>query len=287
MIWKSRSRPDSRHIIDGDLWFSEPWTSDDQRRVHVHLSGGGEWGVMAKLVVGGEERMVGLTLALGRWFLHISVREFFTRAFSSRVYAWAKRVEPETKTLTGTWAYQLHWLDSSRETGISAHDGAVWFNLWKGDDWSNRDRSDWPWRTSGWQWVLPWKDLLLGRVTVDDGEVVTEPAEVVIPARVAHGSIVLSAEERYPAEVTHRRRRWGRRWWRGPWVWQSAIDIPGGIPFPGKGENSWDCGMDGLYGMSVPVTPERPTAESVAAQAAASVIETRERRGHPPYRLAE
>jgi hypothetical protein len=30
----------------------------------------------------------------------------------------------------------------------------------------------------------------------------------------------------------------------------SVVDIPIGIPFEGKGENSWDCGEDGLFGCS-------------------------------------
>lgn len=33
--------------------------------------------------------------------------------------------------------------------------------------------------------------------------------------------------------------------WKTYWY----IDIPGGIPVEGKGENSYDCGMDGLFGL--------------------------------------
>lgn len=47
--------------------------------------------------------------------------------------------------------------------------------------------------------------------------------------------------------------RWPGTWW--DWLYKRRteyvkIDVAGGIPCEGKGENSWDCGMDGVFGTS-------------------------------------
>lgn len=51
----------------------------------------------------------------------------------------------------------------------------------------------------------------------------------------------------YPGKAQHERRTWKRRF--STKVWDGyQIDMEKGIPFPGKGENSWDCGDDAYYG---------------------------------------
>jgi|GEM_PF-5739803 len=72
------------------------------------------------------------------------------------------------------------------------------------------------------------------------------------------------------------------RWWRErqplPGVQERRfhlnMDEGEHIPFPGKGENSWDCGEDGLYGLS-------GVGDEVEAVAAVvrSVLGTRRKRG--------
>lgn len=49
------------------------------------------------------------------------------------------------------------------------------------------------------------------------------------------------------------------------------------IPYSGKGENSWDCGLDGLHGMSC----QARSIEDAIGRVVASVLETRRRRGDP------
>lgn len=51
------------------------------------------------------------------------------------------------------------------------------------------------------------------------------------------------------------------------------LDIEGGIPHEGKGENSWDCGMDGLFGCG------GSTLEDAIANAVRSTLRDRERYG--------
>ena len=53
-----------------------------------------------------------------------------------------------------------------------------------------------------------------------------------------------------------------------------TLDIPGGIPFAGKGENSWDCGDDGLFGIG------GDSIDHVIRRAQESVTESRRRYGH-------
>lgn len=54
-----------------------------------------------------------------------------------------------------------------------------------------------------------------------------------------------------------------------------SLDIPGGIPVEGKGENSWDCGMDGVMGVS------GRTVEDTVANAVRAVLRDRDRYGGP------
>lgn len=51
------------------------------------------------------------------------------------------------------------------------------------------------------------------------------------------------------------------------------LDIEGGIPHNGKGENSWDCGMDGLFGCG------GRTLEDAVANAVKHTLRDRERYG--------
>lgn len=65
-----------------------------------------------------------------------------------------------------------------------------------------------------------------------------------------------------------------RNRWQRPTSYY-RLDIPGGIPHWGKGENSWDCGMDGLCG-----TSGRTLAEAIG-NAIASSLRDRDRYGGP------
>lgn len=53
------------------------------------------------------------------------------------------------------------------------------------------------------------------------------------------------------------------------------LDIPGGIPVEGKGENSWDCGMDGILGTS------GKTVEDAVANCVRSALRQRNQYGGP------
>jgi len=55
------------------------------------------------------------------------------------------------------------------------------------------------------------------------------------------------------------------------------LEIDGGIPIEGKGENSWDCGMDGLFAIS------GRSVEDAIGKAVGHVLEDRKRHGGPHH----
>lgn len=82
-------------------------------------------------------------------------------------------------------------------------------------------------------------------------------------------------EGNYKATCIMQRTTWKRPRWPFPIVVTRAkIEIPDGIPVPGKGENSWDCGPDATYGM----TCNADSVEAGVARLVESVLSTRKKR---------
>jgi hypothetical protein len=144
-----------------------------------------------------------------------------------------------------------------REFDFTVHDWAIRFTPWgRWGEWRAAD----PW----WIRVLSidLKDLVLGRLTYKAEELALVPCQVPMP------------EGNYPAvakvqRVTRGRTRWFKRTGQ-----EVDLSIPKGIPFAGKGENSWDCGDDGLFGLS------GNSIDDAIRRAQASVTERRQRYGH-------
>lgn len=57
-----------------------------------------------------------------------------------------------------------------------------------------------------------------------------------------------------------------------------SMDIPVGIPHEGKGENSWDMGMDATFGVTMPVE-EGESIYEIAKRFAMSCLKTRQKYG--------
>ena len=114
--------------------------------------------------------------------------------------------------------------------------GGLWFQLW-GHDWESGRDDPW-WRQTH---HLDFADLILGKehYSKRDTEVIDD---VVIPM----------PERNYRARVTFTETTRKRaRWFTTVSRWSEVSLDSDAPPFPGKGENSWDCGDDGIYGMSV------------------------------------
>lgn len=165
-------------------------------------------------------------------------------------YAHASRVLPR------------RWLaDRDKEYGLTYDaEGDLLSWRWAADPWS------WSRSTPKWQYASCFvKDALFGRAKYREGEPETHRIVVEMPEGRYTGTCVLRADS------------WKRPLWPRRVVRRAHIDMDEGqqIPFPGKGENSWDCGDDATYGMTCPAE----SVEQAAATLRASVMRSRERYG--------
>lgn len=199
----------------------------------------------------GSESDVGLDIHAGRLTsLYLRLRSPWTK--------WA-RVEKSGPT-DRTWHYVRH-------TGIRIHG---WQGNWvhiqieKLDGVFSRDD---PW----WREIRIGKTQVMGRTAttrtvVDEGETAVPMPEGVYDATWRKTLF----ETRYV--------RWPFRLLPAKTHTSYWLNVEGGIPYWGKGENSWDCGMDGLMG-----TSGCSVAEAVG-NAVKSVTRSRDRHG-PRERL--
>lgn len=158
---------------------------------------------------------------------------------------------------------KTYWLHQHREFAFSIYDWSIRLTPWgRSGEW----RRDDPWYVRGVH--LDVKDFLLGR-TKYTSEVVKAPFGITIPM----------IEGPYEATATLERFTWKRPRWRARTrlIWKAEMSRPGnGIPFPGKGENSWDCGMDGLFGWSAE-SRNGEDIEKLIAHGVESVLNSRRR----------
>ena len=162
-----------------------------------------------------------------------------------------------------TWDHNREvWLTDQRECQLAIHDWTIRFVLWgRSMEWRAVD----PWWIRGISLNLP--DLVLGphrHVLMTDREGI--PVQIPMPEGVYHGT------------AKFERRTWKRPRWRAKTRLFTSVDVPnGGIPHAGKGENSWDCGDDGLCGWSV----EGHALERAIAHGVETVLVARRRYGMP------
>lgn len=149
---------------------------------------------------------------------------------------------------------------NGREIEVYWHEWGFWWTLW-GDPMESRGKTD-PWYIRMHNCNIP--DLLFGRSKYSSRPIREERVVVPMP------------EGGYPALVkinldTWRRPRWPfhRRMIRSELI----PDKP--IPFPGKGENSWDQGEDALHSLYGPYE----TSLKAAMAASESVMRDRLRYG--------
>lgn len=157
------------------------------------------------------------------------------------------------------WRYRKdargHYI-SDKRVSISCHNGGLYWHIWTPtDEWSSKTPR---WRDGSWHPL----DTLLGRRVSRIVEDEPEPCEIVMP------------EASYPATAKRYTQAWTRpRWPRWPLTIRRTgveVEIPGGVPVPGKGENSWDCGEDAIFATGVALAPDgdmRMACEKVAMDA--------------------
>lgn len=150
-----------------------------------------------------------------------------------------------------------------REIGVYYFEGAIWWRVWVSG-------------MGSWQRGAPWCRWyrqgsfhfasLLGRQTYT---CVTLQENIPVSIPMPEGI--------YTGTAKIEERTWKRTLWFAQRRTSTTINMPKGIPFSGKGENSWDCGDDGLFSAGC----DGADVQKAITHFAQSVTESRRRYGRP------
>lgn len=168
-----------------------------------------------------------------------------------------------TENVLPTWFMKrFERIDHQREISVCLSLGgypAGWlrWNVWTDpDSWHSTTPK---WRDGSFNFV----DFLLGDYSYNR-EIIKVYDDVIIPL----------PEKNYHAQISELIETWSRPRW--PFKHSRrcySLDMPEGtcIPFPGKGENSWDCGDDGICSCGC----EGKSLADIIAHTVKTVIENR------------
>jgi hypothetical protein len=123
-----------------------------------------------------------------------------------------------------------------RHTGIAVFDWKIWISIGNDETGWEDNRRQW-WRHI----IISPADLVLGSTKYSKVDL----EKVKVDISMVEGS--------YPAEITLTECTWKRK--RSPFkqvIKRAEVEMGKPIPIPGKGENSWDCGEDALYSITLP-----------------------------------
>lgn len=160
--------------------------------------------------------------------------------YHSRFSKWLSLKLLPTRTYEGRNGKQILHVDTygTREISFTIHDYTFWWNIWENDmEW----KSAWPWYRNGSFCPV---NFVFGRKKY--AEIILQKGKLKIPM----------PEATYIADYklliwTQKRPRWS--WWpMSRNGFSGNVEIKNGIPIPGKGENSWDCGPNAIMSMSCP-----------------------------------
>ena len=171
-------------------------------------------------------------------------------------------IENAFKANLFTWSFEQ---GHDRSIGCYFSDWTFRWSIWVGTmaSWS-RDATWCRWWRQG---HIDFTDLVLGKTTYRR-EVVKSGLSLHIPM----------PEGVYPATAQIEHATWKRPRWFAKQRTYVQVDVPnGGLPFSGKGDNSWDCGDDGLCGYSV----EGTSLEKAIAHGIEVALTNRRRYGMP------
>jgi hypothetical protein len=149
---------------------------------------------------------------------------------------------------------------------VTIHNWTIWMKAWTNDSETNF-KDPW-WKRREFSFCIP--DFFLGRDTHSRRDLHTD-VKVMVPM----------PEKSYPAKVTIFESTWKRpRWPFRKRMVRSEVDMIEPIPFPGKGENSWDCGEDATYSLTCPET----TVEDAVASLVRGTLKRRRKYGGEDWR---
>lgn len=211
-----------------------------------------DFGFGFKLGRNGSESDVGLDLHAGRW-----------------AHLWLRFRAPWLKRSRVKQGADDRWY-LARHTGLTIHPDRRVYLRWEIDNPSSHWKRSDPW----WRSFSFGHHDLFGRTEHVSEEIDTAAPRLQLP------------EGFYEATATLERATWRHVRWPGTWLdrWRGVqtltswkLDVPSGIPVEGKGENSYDCGMDGKYGIS----GNFPTVADACDAMVAAVLRDRGRYGGP------
>jgi len=162
---------------------------------------------------------------------------------------WVKRL-PGVRYVSGDYD------SGEREIRIAVHDNAVWWTFWVNDRGM---------RSSNWRdGCFHIDDFFWGRNKYSETE------------RQSHDTFLVMPEGVYPVTVELFVSTWKRPRWPFPQsVARANVEIEGGVPVPGDGENSWDMDDDAIFGGTYPAL----TVDDALSAIRESIMHTRRRNG--------
>lgn len=231
---------------------------------------------------GNRDAVVGSALWAGRWWLHFFSNFIrFTWAFGKQAPVFNVGIsldlvyEGEISITLGvkhlfflsvafhsrrlpTWDYK----HGNRAIELRIFNWGIWFDLWRDDDMPFLKR----------RIIFHPLDTLFGKECHKQRHVSLH--EVLVPM----------PERSYPATVEMYLSEWKRpRSPRTRRIMRANIELEQPIPFPGKGENSWDLGEDATFGMTCPAVTPKEAVDCLIT----SVMRDRERYGGAHWQPAD
>lgn len=149
---------------------------------------------------------------------------------------------------------------NGRTIGLSIHSGSIWVSLWD-DPMESRGKDPW-W----WHFTITPMDILFGKAKHSETTEQEGNCVVTMPEKDYAGTYKIF---------------WS--YWKRPFspfvkkLRRISVEIPEGIPIPGKGENSWDCDDDATFGVTMPL-PEHQNIHDACKQIAFNALKDREKR---------
>lgn len=148
-------------------------------------------------------------------------------------------------TLDGLWDSRLmramsRYKNRSYEVALKIYNWTVWWRVWTPVySWDERDYG---WR-SGY-FILP--DFFLGANKHSSKVIETRRVTIYVPQ---HSCGYQPMSYNAVVHITHD--TWKRpRWPFTILVQRGVVDVPSGVPHPGKGTTSYNCGESRLYGLT-------------------------------------
>lgn len=158
--------------------------------------------------------------------------------------------------------------ESEAEFGLCTYGGGLYFRFGHEPMGSYGPRRRWRWLRSR-EVRLFHKDWILGKPRFSE-TVLERDIPVVVDVGQWDG-------DRYEGTATRQRCRWKRRF-RTIERENVRVEMAQGIPVPGKGENSWDCGDDAYFGFG------GATVDEAVAHIVKEAKKERARYGGPNWR---